>query len=196
MREHAEMIANLNPSVPLIADADTGYGGMNIHTPSIPITALMGAKEDFLTGPIMVNRTIDLYTRSGVAALHIEDQVQTKRCGHLNGKQLVSADDFLVRIRAAVAARKAIDSDIVIIARTDALQSLGYTESIRRLQLAREAGADVGFLEGITSKEQARQTVADLAPWPVLLNMVEHGATPSISVNEAPKRLADCLLIF
>jgi 2-methylisocitrate lyase-like PEP mutase family enzyme len=133
----------------------------------------------------MVNRTIDLYARSGVAALHIEDQVQTKRCGHLNGKQIVSADDFLVRIRAAVAARKAMDSDIVIIARTDSLQSLGYAESIRRLQLAREAGADVGFLEGITCKEQAKRTVADLAPWPVLLNMVEHGATPSISVSEA-----------
>lgn len=133
----------------------------------------------------MITRTIEQYTRSGVAALHIEDQVQTKRCGHLNGKLLVSAEDFLVRIRAATAARKAIDSDIVIIARTDALQSLGYNESIRRLKLAREAGADVGFLEGITSKEQARQTVKDLAPWPVLLNMVEHGATPSISVSEA-----------
>lgn len=133
----------------------------------------------------MVNRTIELYARSGVAGLHIEDQVQTKRCGHLNGKLIVSAEDFLIRIRAAVAARKAIDSDIVIIARTDALQSLGYDESIRRLKLARDAGADVGFLEGLTSKEQARQTVADLAPWPVLLNMVEHGATPSISVSEA-----------
>lgn len=133
----------------------------------------------------MVTRTIEQYTRSGVAALHIEDQVQTKRCGHLNGKQLVSVEDYLVRIRAAVAARQAIDSDIVIIARTDSLQSLGYDESIRRLQMAREAGADVGFLEGITSKEQARQTVKDLAPWPVLLNMVEHGATPSISVGEA-----------
>lgn len=133
----------------------------------------------------MVTRTIEQYIRSGVAGLHIEDQVQTKRCGHLQGKQIVSVEDFLVRIRAAVAARKAMDSDIVIIARTDALQSLDYDEAIHRLKLAREAGADVCFLEGITSKEQARQTVKDLAPWPVLLNMVEHGATPSISVSEA-----------
>jgi len=133
----------------------------------------------------MITRTIQQYARSGVAALHIEDQVQTKRCGHLQGKQLVSTAEFLVRIRAAVAARHAVDSDIVIIARTDALQSLGYNDSVARLRLAREAGADVGFLEGITSKAEARAAVRDLAPWPVLLNMVEHGATPSISVDEA-----------
>jgi 2-methylisocitrate lyase-like PEP mutase family enzyme len=136
-------------------------------------------------GPIMITRTIQQYARSGVAALHIEDQVQTKRCGHLQGKQLVSTSEFLVRIRAAVAARHAVGSDIVIIARTDALQSLGYSDSIARLRLAREAGADVGFLEGITNKEEARAVVRDLAPWPILLNMVEHGATPSISVDEA-----------
>lgn len=133
----------------------------------------------------MITRTIQQYARSGVAALHIEDQIQTKRCGHLQGKQLVPSREFLVRIRAAVAARHAIGSDIVIIARTDSLQSLGYNESVDRLRLAQEAGADVGFLEGITSKEEARQVVKDLAPWPVLLNMVEHGATPSISVQEA-----------
>jgi 2-methylisocitrate lyase-like PEP mutase family enzyme len=141
-----------------------------------------GADE---AGPIMITRTIQQYARSGVAALHIEDQVQTKRCGHLQGKQLVSASEFLIRIRAAVAARHAVNSDIVIIARTDALQSLGYSDSIARLRLARDAGADVGFLEGITSKEEARAVVQDLAPWPILLNMVEHGATPGISVGEA-----------
>lgn len=133
----------------------------------------------------MITRTIQQYARRGVAALHIEDQVQTKRCGHLQGKQIVSTAEFLIRIRAAVAARQAIGSDIVIIARTDALQSLGYGEAIARLKLARDAGADVAFLEGLTSKEQARAAVRDLAPWPVLLNMVEHGATPSISVAEA-----------
>ncbi|KUJ17695.1 Phosphoenolpyruvate/pyruvate domain-containing protein [Mollisia scopiformis] len=162
MREHAEMIANLDSAVPLIADADTGYGG-----------------------PIMVTRTVQQYARSGVAALHIEDQVQTKRCGHLQGKQLVPAPDFLIRIRAAVAARHAVSSGIVIIARTDALQSFGYDEAISRLRMALEAGADVAFLEGITSKEEARRAVKDLAPWPVLLNMVEHGVTPNISVHEA-----------
>jgi methylisocitrate lyase len=162
MRAHAEMIANLSPSVPLIADADTGYGG-----------------------PIMVSRTLDQYIRSGIAGLHIEDQVQTKRCGHLAGKQLVDSPIFISRIRAAYAARLRNRSDIVIIARTDALQSYGYDECIARLRAARDAGADVGFLEGITSKEQARQAVNDLAPFPLLLNMVEHGATPTISAQEA-----------
>jgi 2-methylisocitrate lyase-like PEP mutase family enzyme len=136
-------------------------------------------------GPIMITQTVHQYNRSGVAGLHIEDQIQTKRCGHLQGKQIVSTAEFLIRIRAAVAARQAVSSDIVIIARTDALQSLGYEESIVRLRLAKEAGADVGFLEGITSKEEARAVVKALAPWPILLNMVEHGATPSISVSEA-----------
>jgi 2-methylisocitrate lyase-like PEP mutase family enzyme len=133
----------------------------------------------------MVDRTVTQYIMSGISGMHIEDQVVSKRCGHLGGKQLVDSETFLTRIRAAYAARKARGSDIVIIARTDALQSLGYDESIRRLKAAKEAGADVAFLEGLTTKEEARQAVRDLAPMPVLLNMVEHGATPNISVAEA-----------
>jgi 2-methylisocitrate lyase-like PEP mutase family enzyme len=156
------MIANLSPGIPLISDMDTGYGG-----------------------PIMVARSVEAYVRSGVAGFHIEDQVQSKRCGHLLGKQLVSQDIFVSRIKAAVAARKRLGSDIVIIARTDALQSLGYEESRKRLEAARDAGADVGFLEGVTSKDMCRQIVKDIAPWPMLLNMVEHGATPTISRDEA-----------
>jgi methylisocitrate lyase len=162
MRANAEMLANLSPRTPLIADADTGYGG-----------------------PIMVARTTEQYARSGVAAFHIEDQVQTKRCGHLSGKQLVDTETYTTRIRAAVQARHRLGSDIVVIARTDALQGHGYEESIARLRAARDAGADVGFLEGISSREMAAQAVKDLAPWPLVLNMVEHGATPSISATEA-----------
>lgn len=79
MRQSAETIANLSPSTPVIADADTGYGG-----------------------PIMVARTTEQYDRAGVARFHIEDQIQTKRCGHLGGKILVDTDTFLTRIRAAV----------------------------------------------------------------------------------------------
>lgn len=162
MRANAEVIASIDSSVPLIADADTGYGG-----------------------PIMVGRTVEQYARAGVAGLHIEDQVQTKRCGHLGGKELVDLDVFASRIRAAVAARKRIGSDIVIIARTDALQGMGYEEAIRRLKFVRDLGADVGFLEGMTSVDMFRQAVKDLAPWPVLLNMVEGGITPTVSVDEA-----------
>ncbi|KAJ5920889.1 Pyruvate/Phosphoenolpyruvate kinase [Penicillium verhagenii] len=162
MRNNAEMIANLSPSIPLIADADTGYGG-----------------------PIMVSRTTEQYARSGVAAFHIEDQVQTKRCGHLSGKQLVDTATYTTRIRAAVQTRQRLGSDIVVIARTDSLQGHGYEEALARLRAARDAGADVGFLEGISSREMAAQAVRDLAPWPLLLNMVEHGSTPSISAKEA-----------
>lgn len=156
------MIANIDQNVPLIADADTGYGG-----------------------PIMVARTVEAYARSGVAGLHIEDQVQTKRCGHLKGKELVDLDVFSSRIRAAVAARKRIGSDIVIIARTDALQDLGYKEAIKRLRAVRDLGADVGFLEGMDSIEMFKKVVKDLAPWPLLLNMVEGGITPTVSAAEA-----------
>ncbi|KAJ5751745.1 hypothetical protein N7520_008662 [Penicillium odoratum] len=172
MRSNAEMLANLSPSTPLIADADTGYGG-----------------------PIMVSRTTEQYARSGVAAFHIEDQVQTKRCGHLSGKLLVDTATYTTRIRAAVQARQRIGSDIVIIARTDALLGHGYEESLARLRAARDAGADVGFLEGISSREMAAQAVRDLAPWPLLLNMVEHGSTPSISAKEA-RELGFRIIIF
>ncbi|KAF5632240.1 methylisocitrate lyase [Fusarium tjaetaba] len=162
MREHAEMIANLDSSVPLIADADTGYGGPN-----------------------MVARTVAQYHRSGVAGLHIEDQIQTKRCGHLGGKAVVDIDTFEQRIAAAYKTRKELGSDIVIIARTDALQTHGFDEAIRRLQAAVRAGADVGFLEGITTEKEAREVCQIMAPTPMLLNMVEHGATPSWTPAEA-----------
>ncbi|KAH0844948.1 Carboxyvinyl-carboxyphosphonate phosphorylmutase [Fonsecaea pedrosoi] len=164
MREHAEMLANLDPTVPLIADADTGYGGPN-----------------------NVARTVEQYHRSGVAGLHIEDQIQTKRCGHLAGKEVVSVDIFAQRIAAAAQARERIGSDIVIIARTDALQTHGFDEATRRLKAAINAGADVAFLEGITSDEEARTICQVLAPTPVLLNMVDHAATPSWTAEEAQK---------
>ncbi|KAJ5986195.1 Carboxyvinyl-carboxyphosphonate phosphorylmutase [Penicillium sp. IBT 35674x] len=172
MRNNAEMIANLSPSTPLIADADTGYGG-----------------------PIMVSRTTEQYARSGVAAFHIEDQVQTKRCGHLSGKLLVDTETYATRIRAAVQARQRVGSDIVVIARTDALLGQGYEESLVRLRAARDAGADMGFLEGVSSREMAAQAVRDLAPWPLVLNMVEHGSTPSISAAEA-RELGFKMIIF
>lgn len=172
MKAHAEMIANLDPTIPLIADMDTGYGGPN-----------------------MVARSVEAYARAGVAGFHIEDQIQQKRCGHLLGKQIVDEATYISRINAAVAARKRIGSDIVIIARTDALQSLGYEASIARLKAARNAGADVGFLEGMTSKDMLRQAVKDLAPWPTLLNMVEHGATPTVSRDEA-KEMGFKILIW
>lgn len=140
---------------------------------------------DRLLGPLMVSKAVQQYIQAGVAGFHIEDQIQNKRCGHLAGKKVVGLDEYLTRIRAAKLTKDRLHSDIVLIARTDALQQHGYEECIRRLNAAREIGADVGLLEGFTSKDQARQAVQDLAPWPLLLNMVENGASPLITTKEA-----------
>lgn len=166
MAANASMIASLDRTVPLIADADTGYGG-----------------------PLMVARTVAAYMSAGVAAMHLEDQVVTKRCGHLANKELVEEDVYLSRIRAAVLEREkqrsTVGNDIVIIARTDALQQLGYDAAVSRLRRAIECGADVAFLEGMTSLEQCRRVCGDLKPTPVLLNMVDGGITPQLSAQEA-----------
>ncbi|KAI2463931.1 oxaloacetate Acetylhydrolase [Annulohypoxylon bovei var. microspora] len=173
MKENAEMIANLDPfGPPLIADMDTGYGG-----------------------PIMVARTVEQYIRAGVGGAHLEDQILTKRCGHLGGKEVVAQEEYISRIRAAHAARVRLQSDFVLIARTDALQTLGYDECISRLRAAREQGADVGLLEGFTCKAQAAQAVKDLAPWPLLLNSVENGKSPVITVDEA-REMGFRIMIF
>lgn len=166
------MIAGLDPGIPLIADADTGYGGPN-----------------------MVARTVAQYHRSGVAGLHIEDQIQTKRCGHLGGKAVVDVETFAQRIGAAAQARERLGSDIVIIARTDALQTHGFDEAVARLKASVAAGADVAFLEGVTTEHEAREVCKQLAPTPVLLNMVEHGATPSWTPEEASE-LGFRIMIF
>ncbi|KAL6708535.1 hypothetical protein ACN47E_002516 [Coniothyrium glycines] len=172
MLTNASMIANLDPTVPLIADADTGFGGT-----------------------IMVGRTVTQYIRAGIAGLHLEDQVMNKRCGHLRGKQLVDIKEYASRIRAACMARKQSGGDIVIIARTDALQGYGYDEAIKRLRIAINEGADVGFLEGVTSREEAQRVCTDLAPTPVLFNNVPGGVSPDFGVADC-KAIGYKLAIF
>ena len=166
MLSNAAMIASLDRTVPLIADADTGYGG-----------------------PIMVARTVRSYISAGIAGLHLEDQVLAKRCGHLSGKELVAEDEYYARIRAAVMAREEMrrdtGGDVVLIARTDALQTYGMEEAMKRLKKCIEIGADVAFLEGLMTKEQCKQVCKELAPTPVLLNSVPGGVTPDMSVDEA-----------
>ena len=98
---------------------------------------------------------------------------------------MVSQEVYLSRIKAAKAAKDKARSDIVLIARTDANQQHGYDECLTRLRAARDLGADVGLLEGFKSKEEARRAVQDLAPWPLLLNIVENGHSPLITVDEA-----------
>lgn len=162
MRDNAGMIASLDPSVPLIADADTGYGG-----------------------PMMVSRTVTQYSRLGVAALHIEDQAQEKRCGHLLGKVIVDREIYYSRLRAAVQARDDLQSDMLIIARTDARQSYGFDEAVERLKEAQKIGVDVLFFEAIASKEEARKVCEIFKGTPVMLNMVPGGVTPLFTVAEA-----------
>lgn len=163
MRTNAEMIANLQPDgPPLIADMDTGYGG-----------------------PMVIAKAVQEYHLAGVAGFHIEDQILQKRCGHLQGKEVVDVETYIQRIKACIFAAKQLHSDIVIIARTDALQSRGYEDCIERLRRARQAGADMGILEGCNTKEQAAQAVRDLAPWPLCLNSVENGVSPLITAEEA-----------
>ncbi|KAH8722753.1 methylisocitrate lyase-like protein [Phaeosphaeriaceae sp. PMI808] len=172
MVNNASMIASLSPGTPLIADADTGYGGA-----------------------IMVGRTVTSYIRAGVAGLHLEDQVVNKRCGHLKGKQLVSVDDYASRIRAAVLAREQSGGDIVIIARTDALQGFGYEEAMTRLRAAISAGAEVAFLEGVSSREDAQRVCQELSPTPCLFNNVPGGVSPDFSVKDC-KEIGYRLAIF
>lgn len=172
--QSAQMVCGLSPTTPVIADADTGFGG----------TA-------------MVARTVYQYARAGVAAMHIEDQVQTKRCGHLMGKQVVSREEFVTRIRAAVIARDSIPggSNFVIIGRTDSAQVLGMEEATTRLKLAADAGADVCFIEGVKTAELLTKTVEALKPKPVLVNVISGGLTPSFTCQEA-EALGAKIIIF
>jgi len=172
--QSAQMVCSLSPSTPVIADADTGFGG----------TA-------------MVARTVYQYIRAGVAGMHIEDQVQTKRCGHLMGKQVVSREEFITRIRAAVIARDSFPggSNFVIIGRTDSAQVLGMEEAVIRLKLAADAGADVCFIEGVKTAELLTSTVEALKPKPVLVNVISGGLTPSFTCKEA-EALGAKIIIF
>ena len=158
MVENAGVIAR-SVSVPVIADADTGYGN-----------------------ELNVTRTVREYESRGIAAIHIEDQVSPKRCGHLDGKEVVSRTEFVSKIRAAVEARR--DRQFVIIARTDARAVVGMDEAIARANEALDAGADVAFVEAAQSAEELAQ-IPRLVKGPCLLNMVVGGKTPVVSLKDA-----------
>jgi 2-methylisocitrate lyase-like PEP mutase family enzyme len=132
-------------AIPVIADADTGYGN---H--------------------LNVIRTVEEYEKAGSAAIQIEDQISPKRCGHMEGHKLVSPGEMVAKIRAAVKARK--DGDMVIIARTDAISAEGFEESIRRANIYREEGADVLFVEAPRDMDQLER-IPKLVKGPVLVNI-------------------------
>jgi 2-methylisocitrate lyase-like PEP mutase family enzyme len=162
MTEVAETVANIRDRVtlPLIVDADNGHGSA-----------------------LNTQRTVRLFERAGATALQIEDQTLPKRCGHLQGKALISAGEMAGKIKAATDARAS--EETLIIARTDAVAVEGFETAIDRARLYAEAGADVLFVEAPRSREQLAAVVAALGDLrPLLANMVEGGDTPISSATE------------
>lgn len=167
MVDNAARIAD-SSGLCVIADADNGYGGV-----------------------LNVRRTVQSFERAGVAAIHIEDQVMPKRCGHLAGKQLIETNEMLSKIKAACDAR--VDDDFMIIARTDAIAVEGFEAAIERAALYREAGADMLFVEA-----PGEAQVGDVAPRlnaPLLYNMAASGKTPFLGKEEI-ERLGYKLAIY
>ncbi|MBK9676625.1 MAG: oxaloacetate decarboxylase [Betaproteobacteria bacterium] len=144
--------------LPLLADADTGFGNVT-----------------------NVARAVRLYEKAGVAGLFIEDQVFPKRCGHMAGKAVIPAADWLAKIKAALDARA--DPDLVIMARTDAIAVNGLDDAIERAQLAREAGADLIFVEAPVDVAAMRRICTEV-PGPCLANNVETGLSPLLPAAE------------
>jgi 2-methylisocitrate lyase-like PEP mutase family enzyme len=160
----SEMVANANRiatsvDLPVIADADTGYGN-----------------------ELNAVRTVREFERHGIAAIHIEDLVFPKKCGHLDNKEIVPFDDYVAKIRAAADARA--NPDFVLIARTDARAVAGFDEAIRRANAALAAGADMAFVEAPQSREEVA-AVPQLVNGPCLLNVVRRGKTPPVELKAA-----------
>jgi methylisocitrate lyase len=147
----AQAITNAT-SLPLVCDADTGFGEA-----------------------LNVERTVKLFEQAGVAGIHLEDQLLPKRCGHLSGKSLVEPEVMAAKLRAAVAARS--DPDFVIIARTDARGVHGFDDAVRRAKFYLTAGADAVFPEALESAEEFA-AFANAVPAPLLANMTEFGRGP------------------
>jgi 2-methylisocitrate lyase-like PEP mutase family enzyme len=148
-------------TVPVIADADTGYGN-----------------------ELNVTRTVREYEKRGVAGLHIEDQGFPKKCGHLDDKTVIPLDEYLAKIRAAAAARS--NPDFLLIARTDSRAVIGFEEAVTRMNAALKAGADMAFLEAPQTQEEVA-AVPRLVKGPCLLNVVSGGKTPVLDLAEAQK---------
>lgn len=145
-------------SLPLLVDADTGYGG-----------------------PASVHANVRLLEAAGAAAIQIEDQVWPKKCGHMANKEVIGADDAALKVAAAVAART--NPDTVIIARTDAIGPLGLEEAIKRARMFGDAGADILFIDAPQSIDQLT-TIGKSLSGPLMVNMSEAGLTPAMSAPE------------
>lgn len=148
-------------SIPIIVDADTGYGN-----------------------PLNVIRTVNELISAGAAGCFLEDQVWPKKCGHMRGKKVIDRQEYIDKIRAAVEARAG--RDFFIVARTDALAAVSLDEAIARMEGARKAGADASFVEAPISMEQMAE-IGKRAPKPIVANMIEKGRTPVLSRQELSK---------
>lgn len=157
MATQARNIANA-VNIPVIADADTGYGNV-----------------------VNVMRTVREYEKAGVACIQLEDQVAPKRCGHMLGRDVIPMEEMVAKIRAAVEARQ--DPDLMIMARTDARTNYGIEEAIRRGKAYEEAGADILFIE-LPENEEEMRLVGSSFNVPVLANMIEKGRTPLKTAKE------------
>ena len=155
--------------VPLIADADTGYGGV-----------------------LNVRRTVRQYERAGVAAIHIEDQESPKRCGHLDDKKVISTEDMVQKIRAAVDART--DDDFTIIVRTDSIAVTGWDDAMQRCNEYVKAGADALFVEALRTPEEVERAAKNL-DIPLLFNFVESGKSPLLPASKL-ERLGFKIVIY
>ena len=144
-------------NIPVIADADTGYGN-----------------------PLNVIRTVGAYEAAGVAGIHIEDQVAPKKCGHMEGKLVIGAQEMAAKVRAAVNARA--QPEFVIIARTDARAVEGLEQALERARLYREAGADALFIEALVSEAEVGEAARAFPGVPLLFNWAEGGKTPPVSL--------------
>jgi methylisocitrate lyase len=153
---HEARIIAQATSLPLLCDADTGFGEA-----------------------LNVERTVRLLENAGAAGLHLEDQQSPKRCGHLSGKSLVDAETMAAKIRAAAAARR--DSGFVIIARTDARGVTGFDDAVRRAKRYLAAGADAIFPEALESADEFR-AFAEAVPAPLLANNTEFGKSPNVDI--------------
>lgn len=167
MVDNAARIADAS-GLPVIADADNGYGGV-----------------------LNVRRTIQSYERAGVTAIHLEDQVIPKRCGHLAGKQVVPIEEMVVKIKAATDAR--VDQDFLLIARTDAIAVEGFERALERAEIYRSAGADVIFVEA-PNREQLPKIAPQIRA-PLLYNMAASGKTPFLTKDEI-ERLGFKIIIY
>jgi 2,3-dimethylmalate lyase len=156
--------------IPVIADADTGYGNA-----------------------INVIRTVREYEAAGIGAIHLEDQVMPKKCGHMEGKHVVPAAEMAAKVAAAVAARRS--DEFLIIARTDARAVEGLDAALRRARIYRDAGADVLFVEAPQSTEEIEAIARSFPDVPLLFNYAEGGKTPAVTYDFL-RELGFSLVIF